>query len=187
MLRVSWDEPDEPGVEGQPAFAVAGAELSRPRLASYLDGQFDEVVRMPQGHRASRGIAHDPEHVRRHAHLVDDFGLERTDDRSVRADDVANDLRLVERAAVRESGICVDQLDRRHDVVALADPRLVRLTREDLVTESVLLPLIRWDDPGDLPGKVDPGRLAEAVLLRPIREPIDPELAGHLEEEGVAR
>ena len=32
-----------------------------------------------------------------------------------------------------------------------------------------------------------PGRRAEAVLLGPVAEPVDPELAGHLEEERVAR
>ena len=63
--------------------------------------------------------------------LADDLRLERPDDVAVGSDDLADDLRLVERAAVGERRIGVDQLDRRHGVVALADPGLVGLARED--------------------------------------------------------
>ena len=47
------------------------------------------------------------------------------------ADHVADDLRLVQGPAVGQGGVRIDQLERRHDVVALADPRLVRLARVD--------------------------------------------------------
>ena len=73
------------------------------------------------------------------------------------------------------------------DVVALADARLVGLAGIDRLAERVLLPLVRRDDPGDLAGQVDPGRRAEAVLVRPVGEPVDAEHAGHLVEERVAR
>src|SRR4029079_8434533 len=48
------------------------------------------------------------------------------------------------------------------------------------------LPLVRRDDAGDLAGQVNSRRGAEAVLLRPVRQPVDSEHAGELEEERVA-
>src|SRR6476469_10055304 len=81
----------------------------------------------------------------------------------------------------------MDELDRRHDVVTMAYACLLGFALEDLVAESVLLPLVGRNDAGDLTRQVDTGRLAEAVLLGPVREAIDAELAGHLEEERVTR
>ena len=71
------------------------------------------------------------------------FGWNGPDHGAVGPDDVADDLRLVELAAVGEGRVGVDQLDRRDDVVALADPGLVDLAREDLLAERRLLPGVR--------------------------------------------
>ena len=132
------------------------------------------------------GLAHRPEIGLRHGQLPDELRGERADDRSVRPDDLAHDLRLVQLAAVGERGVCVDQLDRGDDVVALADPGLVRLARVDRLAEEPFLPGIGRHDSSHLSGEIDPGRRAEAVLMGPVGEPLDPEHAGELEEERVA-
>jgi hypothetical protein len=98
-----------------------------------------------------------------------------------------DELRLIELAAVGEGRVGVDQLDRRDDVVALADAGLVDLAREDLLALRPQLPLVRRDDAGDLARQVDAGLLAEPVLVRPVGEPVDAQLARELEEERVAR
>ena len=86
------------------------------------------------------------------------FGLNGRTTVPVGADDVAHDLGLVERAAVGQRGVGIDQLDRRDHVVALADAGLVRLAGEDLRAEGVPASMVGRDDAGDLAGQVDPGR-----------------------------
>src|SRR5664279_5090786 len=49
-------------------------------------------------------------------------------------------------------------------LVALADPGLEDLAREDGLAERVQLPLVRRDEAGGLAGEVDPGLLAETIL-----------------------
>ena len=71
-------------------------------------------------------------------------------------DDRAHDLRLVELAAVGQRGVGVDQLDRGDDVVALADPGLVGLAREDRGAERVLLPGFVGTMPETSPGRSIP-------------------------------
>ena len=98
-----------------------------------------------------------------------------------------DDLRPVDLAAVREGRVGVDQLDRRDDVVALADARLVRLALEHRLAEGVHLPLVVGDDAGDLAREVDPGGRPEAVLPCPVGQPVRAEHARQLEEERVRR
>src|SRR4029079_1191007 len=126
-------------------------------------------------------------HGRLHLELVQHFPREGTDDLPVRTDDLAHELRLIEGAAVRERRIGIDELKGRHGVVALTDARLVRLPGEHRSTEGLLLPSIVGNDAADLARQVDARWLPEAVLPRPIGEPIAPEHPGDLIEEGIAR
>ena len=135
---------------------------------------------------ASRIVLEDARSTRRSLRMS--FGSNGRTTVAVGRDDLADDLRLVELAAVRERRVGVDELDRRHDVVALADARLVDLAREDRLAEGLELPLVRRDDPGDLARQVDAGRRAEAVLAGPSSASRSiAELARELEEERVAR
>ena len=187
LVRVLGHAADEPGVEREAALAVAGPELGRAGLAGHLHGHVDEVVRVAQRHGVARRDPHRAQGRLRHGELADEVRLELLDDLAVRPDDLAHDLRPIELAAVRERRVRVDELDRRHDVVALADPRLVDLAVEHRLAERVDLPLVGRDDPGDLAREVDARRRAEPVLARPIREPVGAEHARELEEERVRR
>ena len=87
------------------------------------------------------------QHARRDIHLADQLRLERLDDRAVGSDDLADDLRLVQLAAVGQRRVGVDQLDRRHDVVALPDARPGRSRPgRSAAPRACLLPLVRRDD-----------------------------------------
>ena len=158
-----------------------------PGLAGHLHGHVDEVVRVAQRHGVARRDPHGAQGGLRRGQLADEVRLELLDDLAVGPDDLAHDLRPIELAAVRESRVRVDELDRGHDVVALADPRLVGLALEHRLSERVHLPLVVGDDPGDLAREVDARRGAEPVLARPIREPVGAEHARDLEEERVRR
>ena len=89
---------------------------------------------------------HDLEVLGRRLDLADELRRERPDHGPVGVDDLADDLRLVELAAVGEGRVRVEDLERRRGVVALADARLEDLAREDRLAEGVLLPLVRRDD-----------------------------------------
>ena len=114
------------------------------------------------------GVAHGAQDARLDLELVEDLGLERTDDLAVRADDVAHDLRLVQRAAVGQRRVGVDQLDRRHVVVALADARPGtsrpgRSSRRAGPASTALVGTM----PATSPGRSMPVGVAEAVLVAP--------------------
>src|SRR6476659_8711555 len=132
-------------------------------------------------------LAHRLEHARRDGQLPDQLRREWANDAAVRPDDLAHELGLEKLPAVRQRRVSVDQLDRRHDVVALADTRLIDLAGIDRLTKRGLLPDVRRDDAGDLARQVDAGGCAEAEVPGPVREPIDPEHACELEEERIAR
>ena len=67
--------------------------------------------------------------------------LERPDDRAVGTGDLADDLGLVERAAVGQGRVGVQDLERGRGVEALADPGLDELAGQDRLAERGLLPL----------------------------------------------
>src|SRR5215210_6615825 len=181
------DESDEPRVERQPALPVAPPELCRSRLAGDDDRQVDQVVRVPEENGVPSRASHLREHVLWHLQLVQELRLEPPYDRSVGPHDLSDDLRLEELAAVRQRGVRVDELDRRHDVVALPDAGLVDLAGVDREAHRVELPLVGRDDPARLVRQVDSRALAEPVLPGTVREPIDPQHPRHLEEERAAR
>ena len=119
--------------------------------------------------------------------LADDLGLEALDDLALGVQHAPHELGAVERAAVGERRVGVDELDRRDHVEALADARLVRPRRGRRPGRSTLLrPLVGGDDARHLAGQVDAGLLAEAPLVGPVRQPVDAQPAGHLVEERVA-
>src|SRR6476660_9360277 len=186
VLGVLRHEPYEPRMERQATLVVLEAELGRAGLASDLDRKVDQVVGVPDDHDVSSRQTHGAQDALADIESSDQLWLERLHDRTVRPDDVVDQLRLVQLSAVRQGGIGVDQLDRGDHVVALTDASLVRLAGEDRRTERVLLPLVRRDDAGDLSGQVDARGPPEPVLASPGAESVDTKLAGHLEEERVA-
>src|SRR5712675_3068405 len=175
--RVLGREPDEPRVERQPALAVAVPELGRSGLAGDDDREVDEVVRMAKGHDRPCRRAHRRESTLRRMKLVDQNRFEWPDDASIRPDDFPHELRLQQLATICQGRVRVDQLDRCHDVVALPDPGLVHLAREDPGAEVLELPVVARDDAVYLARQVDPGLRAEPEVLRPVGKSVDPEHA----------
>ena len=94
---------------------------------------------------------------------------------AVGSEDLADDLGLVERAAVREGRVGVQELERRGRVEALADPGLEHFALLDGLAEAVDLPLVGRDDARRFAREVDLGRRAEPELPRPVRQAVDPE------------
>ena len=133
------------------------------------------------------GHAHDPEHLRGDGDVADDLRLVVLHHGPVGGQDAMHELRAVERPAVGERAVGVDQLERRDGVVALADARLVHLAGVDRLVEDAFLPGVVGNDAGRLAGQVDAGLLTEAPLVGEVRQAIDPEAPGHLVEEGVGR
>src|SRR5512133_2515576 len=128
---------------------------------------------MPEGDRRTGRFAHHPKHGGLHLELVQDLPREGPDYFPIGADDLADDLRLVEGPAVRERRVGVDELEWCDGVIALTDTGLVRLTREDLGAEGFLLPGVVRDDAPDFARQIDPCLLAETVLPRPVRQAVD--------------
>ncbi len=141
---------------------------------------------MSDGDDAPGGDAHGAQHALVDVQLANDLGLDALHDVAVGVQDAAHQLRLVERPAVGEGSVGVQNLDGTAHVVALADARLVDLAGVVLLVEGAPLPVIRGHDPGNLAGKIDTGGLAEAPLVRPVGQAIDTEHAGQAEEECVA-
>ena len=66
-------------------------------------------------------------------------------------------------------------------------PAWYDLAGEDVLAEDLLLPGVGRDDARCLARQIDAGRGTEAVLLRPVAQPVGPEHARELVEERVAR
>ena len=115
----------------------------------------------------------------------DQLGRERPDDGAIGSRDLLHELRSVQLAPIHERRIGVDELERRDDVIALPDPCLVDLARVHRLAERIDLPLVRRDGPRGLAREVDPGRLAEPELVRPVGEPVGSEHPGDLVEVRV--
>src|SRR5215213_1441534 len=76
IASVLRHEPDEPRMEWQSTLAVSRPELRRAGLAGDLDGEFDEVVGVPDEDRVPRRITHRLQRARGHVHGVKDLRLE---------------------------------------------------------------------------------------------------------------
>ncbi|MNV11058.1 hypothetical protein D3C71_1016090 [compost metagenome] len=74
----------------------------------------------------------------------------------------------------------MDQLQRGHLPVALADAHVDRVAGIPALLAGLVLVLRRGQDPADLAGQVDPGRLTEAVIAHVVVEPLDAHVQGQL-------
>src|SRR5256712_14137965 len=79
-------------------------------------------------------------------------------------------MRLPERPAVRDRGICVQELQRRDSNKALPDRFLVRVADRPRLVESRQLPLRVRHDPAVLVWKIDPRGRAEAQHAGVLRD-----------------
>src|SRR5262245_18424187 len=186
LLGLLRHVPREPRVEGQDAAAVRRPELRGAGLAGDDDRELDEVVGVADDDHVPARVAHRLQDARGCVDLAENLWLN-LQHGAVRLDDLADHVGLVEGAAVGESRVGVEQLDRGHGHVALANAGEVHLARIDRQPERVELPLVRRDDTRDLGRQVDAGGRAEAVLLAPVAVPVDAEHGRRLVEERVAR
>src|SRR5215210_9279962 len=184
---------DEP-VHVLTARHLAGSALAYRRQAGALEDRCCRPFRLGDAPQALYGVL---EISIINVHLAGGIGVDLPDQLPVLFADLAPDVRRNQGAAVLDSGVGADELERRHEHVALADRQVdpvphapERLLRRTHLLVPGSLPSARGHTPRRLRGEVYAGEVGEAEPLVEVREPVlvvggVPDPVRHLVEELV--
>src|SRR5713101_2889995 len=134
------------------------------------------------GHRLADGL--------KHRRVDTDAALDNRriilHDRTVERARFSYELGFVAYSAIGNLGGKLCELKRRDSQIALTDSNGERLGRIPSLVEAALLPFGGGNTSRFFVAEIDIGLLAEAKRVRPLREPVDPEVFTHLVEKHVA-
>src|SRR5713101_8186666 len=134
------------------------------------------------GHRLADGLKH--RRVDTDAALDDRRII--LHDRTVERARLPYELGFVTDSAIGNLGGKLCELKRSDGQIALTDSNGERLGRIPSLVEALLLPFGGGNTSRFFVAEIDIGLLAEAKRVRPLREPVDPEVFTHLVEKHVA-
>src|SRR5260370_33498264 len=134
------------------------------------------------GHRLADGL--------KHRRVDTDAALDNRriilHDRTVERARFSYELGFVAYSAAGPLGGKLGELKQRDSQIALTDSNGERLGRIPSLVEALLLPFGGGNTSRFFVAEIDIGLLAEAKRVRPLREPVDPEVFTHLVEKHVA-